>query len=145
LVPLELGIIAVMGVVLLLWGPQKIPDLARALGRAKKEFDAASKEFQKAANIQSPGNSLSALFAAPASQPQPGPFPRQPVAPAAETAPPPPPKPTGDELLIDTARKLGIVTQGKTREQVQQEIIDLAKKAPDGSAASKPSETSAPS
>ncbi|QQG49516.1 MAG: twin-arginine translocase TatA/TatE family subunit [archaeon] len=28
-----------------MWGPQKIPELARALGRAKKEFDSASKEI----------------------------------------------------------------------------------------------------
>ena len=139
--PLELGIIAIMGVVLFLWGPQKIPDFARAIGRAKREFDAASKEFQKAANIQSPSNPLSAFFDAP-SQPQAGPMPT-PHLPAASaavlpaaTAPPPPPKPTGDELLLDTAKKLGIATQGKTREQVQQEIIDLAKKAPDGSAKS---------
>lgn len=32
-------------VVLLLWGPSKIPELARGLGRAKAEFDKASREY----------------------------------------------------------------------------------------------------
>ncbi|MDA4117690.1 MAG: hypothetical protein OK455_05025, partial [Thaumarchaeota archaeon] len=36
---------------------------------------------------------------------------------------------TGDELLIDAARKLGIFTQGKTREQIQEEIIKMAQAA----------------
>ncbi len=30
-------------IVLLLWGPSKIPELARGLGRAKAEFDKASR------------------------------------------------------------------------------------------------------
>jgi len=32
-------------VVMLIWGPDKIPKLARALGMAKKEFEKAQKEF----------------------------------------------------------------------------------------------------
>jgi TatA/E family protein of Tat protein translocase len=145
--PLELGIIGIMAVVLFLWGPQKIPDLARALGKAKKEFDTASKEFAKAANIQGTGaDSLVGAFLGTAGTQQPSMAPRQPITPMAPItpapAPPPPANTSGDELLIDTARKLGISTQGKTREQVQKEIIDLAKKAPDKPA---PSGTSVPS
>lgn len=32
-------------VVLLIWGPSKIPELARGLGRAKSEFEKASREY----------------------------------------------------------------------------------------------------
>jgi sec-independent protein translocase protein TatA len=42
--PLQWIVIGVIVIVIFLWGPQKIPDLARALGRARKEFDDASKE-----------------------------------------------------------------------------------------------------
>ncbi len=88
----ELIIIGVIAVVIFLWGPQKIPELARALGRAKREFDTASKEMTDAVTTSS--------------------------------ATPSAPKPkSGDELLIETARKLGIQTEGKTREQISQEIV----------------------
>jgi sec-independent protein translocase protein TatA len=42
-------IIGVVAIVIIMWGPSKIPEFARALGRAKGEFDKASKEFQTAA------------------------------------------------------------------------------------------------
>ncbi len=86
---LEIMIIGVIVVVIFLWGPQKIPEIARALGRAKREFDSASKEM---------GDTVSTM------------------------ANPPRPK-TADEILIDTARQLSIATEGKTREQISQEII----------------------
>jgi len=39
-------IIIIIGlIVLLLWGPSKIPELARGLGRAKAEFERASREY----------------------------------------------------------------------------------------------------
>jgi len=87
--PTELLIIAVIAVVIFLWGPQKIPELARALGRAKKEFDTASKEVSSAVTTGA-------------------------AAPAPRSA---------DEILVSTARQLGISTEGKTREQISQEIV----------------------
>lgn len=93
----ELIIIGVIAVVIFLWGPQKIPELARALGRAKKEFDTASHEVTQAVNTA----------AAPVD--------------ATRTK-------TADEVLIETARKLGIPTEGKTREQLSQEIVARASK-----------------
>ncbi len=86
---LEIMIIGVIVVVIFLWGPQKIPEVARALGRAKREFDSASKEI---------GDTVSTM------------------------ANPPRPK-TADEILIDTARQLGMATEGMTREQISREIF----------------------
>ncbi len=84
----ELLIIGVIAIVIFLWGPQKIPELARALGRAKREFDTASKEVT-----------------------------------GAVTAPAAAPVRSADEILVQTARQLGISTEGKTREQLSQEIV----------------------
>jgi sec-independent protein translocase protein TatA len=51
--PLQWAIIGVIVIVIFLWGPQKIPELARGLGRAKGEFDKATKEFQASATAAS--------------------------------------------------------------------------------------------
>lgn len=123
--PLELGSIAVILLVFFLWGPQKIPEMARMLAQARKEFDNASREFQKVtADIQN-GTSPLLASSSPAKQ----------TAPAAAISPPAPkqalpqpPSKTGDQLLIEAARKLGISTGGKTREQIQQEIIAMAQR-----------------
>ena len=87
-----IGIIAV----LILWGPKKLPELAKAIGEAKKEFNKASKE------LTSP-------------------------TPTTETMP------SSDDLLIETARKLGISTEGKTKEQISQEIVEKAKASEEAS------------
>lgn len=82
---LILGVLAVV----LIWGPQKIPELARSLGKARKEFDDASKGLSQ--------HLSSSSLTQPISDP-----------------------------LIDTARKLGIQTQGKTRQEISDEIVKLA-------------------
>jgi len=129
--PLELGTIAAIVLVLFLWGPQKIPDLARTVAQARREFDNATKEFQKFSKgiqdgtspLLSPSKALASVVTA------------TPQAPAVKSAlpqgvPPPAPAPkSGDVLLIEAARKLGISTAGKTREQIQQDIIELAQRA----------------
>jgi len=84
----------VIVIVIFLWGPQKIPELARGLGRAKGEFEKASKEFQNEANM---------VASSPAT-----------------------PK-SADQVLLETARQLGISTEGKTREQISAEIVARAK------------------
>jgi len=95
--PLQWVVIAVVVIVFLMYGPKKIPELARSIGLARKEFNDASKI---------PLNSETPAAAAP--------------APAAAAAPA-----TGDSLL-DTARKLGINTEGKTRDQISSEIVARA-------------------
>ncbi len=42
-------IIGLIAVVVILWGPAKIPEFAKALGRAKGEFEKASREYTAAA------------------------------------------------------------------------------------------------
>lgn len=121
--PLELGSIAVIMLVFFLWGPQKIPEMAKMLAQARREFDNASREFQKvSAGIQN-GTSP---FLAPSTPPKQA----APAAPSqlAKPALPQPSAKTGDQLLIEAARKLGITTGGKTREQIQQEIIAMAQR-----------------
>ncbi len=86
--PTQLLVILGVLVVILIWGPSKIPELARAVGRARKEFDDASKGIVQ-----------------PSSAP----------TPAAASDP-----------LVETARKLGINTQGKTREQISDDIVKAA-------------------
>ena len=84
---LILGVLAVI----LIWGPQKIPELARSIGKARKEFDDASK------GLMQPPSSPSTTASTP-------------------------------DSLIDTAQKLGISTQGKTRQEISDEIVRLAQK-----------------
>ena len=92
-------IIGVVAIVIIMWGPAKIPQFARALGQAKGEFSKASKEFNAAAltteNTPTPA-----------------------AAPAHQTTS----IKTKDEMLLETAQKLGIPTEGKTRDQLSEEI-----------------------
>ena len=52
--PLQWIVIGVIVIVIFLWGPQKIPDLAKALGRAKREFDEASREVTGSVTAPAP-------------------------------------------------------------------------------------------
>ncbi len=85
-----LVVIAIL-LVIFLWGPQKLPELARSLGLAKKEFEKATKEATSAA-----GGTASA-----------------------ETATDP---------LIVAAKNLGIITEGKTKEEIAKEIAEKTAK-----------------
>jgi sec-independent protein translocase protein TatA len=92
--PLQWIVIGVIVIAIFLWGPQKLPELARGLGRAKKEFENASKDVE---------GSLTGTGQSPST-----------------------PK-SADQVLLETARQLGISTEGKTREQISQEIVARAK------------------
>lgn len=83
--PLELVIIGIIIVVIVVMGPKRIPELARALGSAKKEFNAGAQGAPSAAATT--GGT-----------------------------------PVDDDLMV-AARKLGISTEGKTREQISAEIV----------------------
>ncbi|MDW7978049.1 MAG: twin-arginine translocase TatA/TatE family subunit [Candidatus Caldarchaeum sp.] len=53
---IEWIVVAVVVLVLFLWGPEKLPKIARSFGQAKKEFEKASRGFEeeisKAASLQ---------------------------------------------------------------------------------------------
>jgi sec-independent protein translocase protein TatA len=91
-------VIGVVAIVIILWGPSKIPEFAKALGRARGEFSGASKESKETAS---------------------------------EPASPPVSQPNviknKDGTLLETAHKLDIPTDGKTREQISEEISLKAK------------------
>ena len=44
--PIELAVIVGAIAIFLIWGPSKIPELARSLGRARGEYSKASKESE---------------------------------------------------------------------------------------------------
>ena len=90
---MELIIIAVIIVAILLWGPKKLPELAKSIGLAKKEFEKVQKDGE--------------TFATQAMTPP----------------------PSTDDILIKTAKELGISTEGKTKDQISQEIVEKSKQA----------------
>jgi sec-independent protein translocase protein TatA len=89
----EMIVVAGVLVVIFLWGPNKIPELARSIGQARKEFEKAQKE----------------LTTLPSSESSPA---------STESAP--------DDALISTAKRLGISTEGKTREEISKDIVEKA-------------------
>jgi sec-independent protein translocase protein TatA len=94
-------IIGVVAIVIIMWGPAKIPEFAKSLGRAKGEFSKAQKEFTDAAttSLNTPTTTTTVVESRPAATIK-----------------------TKDEMLVETAQKLGIPTEGKTREQISEEI-----------------------
>lgn len=105
--PLQLVIVGAVVIVFIMWGPKKIPELARALGQAKNEFAAGA--------AQKPGG-LGGLASTFASLSSPSPA----ITPAA-------PLTESNAQLIETAERLGIPTQGKTAEQISNAIVDRVK------------------
>ena len=45
--PLQLIVIAVIVNIIFIFGPNKIPEIARSIGKARRQFESASKEFQQ--------------------------------------------------------------------------------------------------
>lgn len=97
-------VIGVVAIVIIMWGPAKIPEFAKSLGRAKGEFTKASKEFTDAATMTANAPSTT-VIAAPAHSPA-----------SIQSLK------SRDEVLLETAHNLSIDTDGKTREQITDEI-----------------------
>ena len=93
-------IIGVVAIVIIMWGPAKIPEFAKALGRAKGEFSKAQKEFTDAATTTAATTNNASFVEARS-------------APVIKSK---------DEMLLETAQRLGIATDGKIREQISEEI-----------------------
>ncbi|MEN3048381.1 MAG: twin-arginine translocase TatA/TatE family subunit [Candidatus Caldarchaeales archaeon] len=88
---MEWVIVLAVIAILLLWGPEKIPKIARAIGQARREYERASREITE--EIRS---AVSEAQPTPSRAQQPD--------------------------VIAIARSLGIETEGKTREQIADEI-----------------------
>jgi len=97
-------IIGAVVIAIILFGPSKLPEFAKALTHAKDGLGKTQKEFTLA----------------PTLKPKTPPQKVQSVSNAFRT-----PRVTiksGDELLFETAQRMGLQTQGKTREQLRKEI-----------------------
>jgi len=90
----------VVGILLVvfLWGPKKLPELARSIGLAKKEFDKTKSEFGSFTTVS-------------------------PTPPATSTS-----QDAADESLKTAARNLGIPTEGRSSEAIAQDIADRTTK-----------------
>jgi TatA/E family protein of Tat protein translocase len=158
-------VIAIIAAVLV-FGPDKIPQLAKQVGRAKAEFDKASNEAKSMmdsamksidteatkgssslnSSLSEITNSLtasaremkssfdSAVAAGAASVPNP--------SPAAQATAAAQPAPTANEVdadaLLKLAHKMGVETDGKTRDEISEAIFAKA-----GSPSPKPTESQA--
>jgi sec-independent protein translocase protein TatA len=87
----EAIVIGIIVVAVFIWGPNKIPEIARGLGRARREFEEASKGISTGLSASTP---------------------------RLDTGTPDP--------LIDTAQRLGITTSGRTRQEISDDIVNLA-------------------
>ena len=91
---MEWLVVGLVILVVFLWGPEKLPQIARSLGKAKREFDKAMQgienEVRQTTSTITDGV-VSGL--------------------------------TPDHKLIDLAKTLGINTQGLTRDQIAKEIL----------------------
>jgi len=107
---MEWIVIIVVAAVILIWGPRKIPDLAKGIGQAKGEFEKASREYVSAASeAASPDQKTASSVSSQKNED------------------------SSDDILVETARKLGVNTLGKTRAEISKEILDkygLEKKYP---------------
>ena len=125
--PLEWITIAVIGIVIFIWGPNKIPEIARSIGSARKAFGDASKELQAmSSELKNPLNLLPQATEEPRASVI---LPSAPATPAAVPGTPSPDyeKRAPDRILIDKARGLGISTEGKTQEQISEEVLAKSK------------------
>jgi sec-independent protein translocase protein TatA len=96
--PWEIALILV--VVLILFGPKKLPELAKSIGDAIRQYRSAT---------EAPLAEIQKITAAP-------------VRTESTSAK------SNEQLLVETAKKLGISTEGKTPEQISNEIVETTKK-----------------
>ena len=93
-------------VAIFLWGPGKIPELAKSVAAAKSEYDKASKQLSSFTNLNSIISSQT-----------------NPQAPTSSPTSSQPPTPqTAEDPIVVAATSLGISTEGKTKAELAKEI-----------------------
>ncbi|MFW9930017.1 MAG: twin-arginine translocase TatA/TatE family subunit [Candidatus Thorarchaeota archaeon] len=97
--PMEIAFI--LGLVLLLFGPDKLPQLAKTIGKATREYQKALKD------VTDSGNSLISDFK------------EESKSNSSDIM--------DDDKIIENAKKLGIETSGKTIDQIIDEILEKTK------------------
>jgi len=89
--PWEIALILV--IVLLIFGPKKLPELAKSMGDAVRQYrDASEGKLPSTSNTEGTQSS-------------------------------------SDSILLENAKKLDVNTEGKTSEQISEEIVKVAKQA----------------
>lgn len=102
-------VVLIFAILLFVFGPTKLPKIARELGKAMREFNKAASDFEKEINKASSGSTKA-------------------VRPSSTGASRPPLRAAyklkRDKALSDIAEKLNLTTEGKTNEQITKEIIE---------------------
>ena len=90
-------ILLILVIILIVFGPSKLPKLARSMGEALREFKKASKEVTEAVESVKEAEAEGKVEG------------------------------LDEKLIIELAKKLGISTEGKSREELAKEVIKVAK------------------
>lgn len=110
-------IVAILAIIFL-WGPQKVPEIARSIAQAKREFDKAAKEASSLMDVKSITNPITDSINKTITSPQTS---TPEISQQATTQPP-------QDPVIIAAKSLGINTVGKTKQELATEIINLTTK-----------------
>ena len=102
----DLLIIVAFLAIIFFWGPGKLPEMARSIGQAKREFDKASSEV---ASLSDPSSILKPQTSRPTTTP-------------ASTEP-------REDPLVTAAKSLGIDPDGKTKKELAVEIVNRTTKS----------------
>jgi sec-independent protein translocase protein TatA len=130
-------ILVVLAIAVMLFGPKKLPELARTIGEAMGEYHKATREFENevrkastsvdkeitSATSVEPKKSGSAAQARPARQ-----TPARPAGAQTRPVPERPAAPASDAKVKEIAKNLGIDTANKTDAQLLREISIKTKK-----------------
>jgi TatA/E family protein of Tat protein translocase len=110
--------IVIIIAIIFLWGPQKVPEIARSIAQAKREFDKAAKEASSLVDVKSVTNPITDSISKAITNPQTS---TPEISQQATTQPP-------QDPVIIAAKSLGINTVGKTKEELATEIVNLTTK-----------------